>query len=65
MEEYPELRREPWNRQETPDIMTDEVRKAIGTLANGKAPGIDGIPKELLAAGGERGKNGYKTYVKI
>ena len=53
-EDYPELRREPWNMQDTPDIMAEEVKKALKTMANGKAPGIDGIPKELLEVGGER-----------
>ena len=53
-EDYPELGREPWNIQETPDILVEEVRKALKTLASGKAPGIDGVPKELLEAGGEK-----------
>ena len=35
---------------DTSEPSRDEVRKAIGNLKNGKAPGIDNIPAELLKA---------------
>lgn len=38
-----------------PDILQDEVRKAMSSLANGKAAGVDGIPIELLKAAGDEG----------
>ena len=33
-----------------PDV--DEVVKAIKQMANGKTPGVDGIPREVLKEGG-------------
>ncbi|XP_068203652.1 uncharacterized protein [Palaemon carinicauda] len=52
-EDYPELSGELWNIQETPDLLIEEVEKALGAMSSGKARGIDGLPKELLEAGGE------------
>jgi len=37
---------------ETAPITHDEVRRAINSLKNGKAAGIDGIQAELIEAGG-------------
>ena len=45
-----------------PDILQDEVRKAMSSLANGKAAGVDGISIELLKAEG-RGSEGYDNIV--
>ena len=50
--DYPELMTQEPNNDRTPHITTTEVNKAISLLATGKAPGIDGIPGELLKAGG-------------
>ncbi|XP_068240071.1 uncharacterized protein [Palaemon carinicauda] len=52
-EDYPELRGELWNIQETPDLLIEEVEKALRSMSGGKAPGIDGVPTELFEAGGE------------
>ncbi|XP_068229346.1 craniofacial development protein 2-like [Palaemon carinicauda] len=52
-DDYPELRGELWNIQEIPDILIEELKKAVGAMSSGKAPEINGIPKELLGADGE------------
>ena len=39
--------------EDEPTILESEVRWALGQLANGKAPGVDNIPIELLKAAGE------------
>ncbi len=44
---------ENWNTGETPNIMKSETEQNLKALANNKAPGVDGVPKELLEAGGE------------
>ena len=36
-----------------PEVLLDEIRKAIHKLKNDKAVGLDGIPAEALKAGGE------------
>ena len=41
--------------EKEPNILRDEVRKAIKLLSNGKAAGCDGIPIELLKAAEEEG----------
>jgi hypothetical protein len=38
-----------------PEILLDEVRQAISCLKNGKSPGIDDIPAELIKSAGESG----------
>ena len=36
-----------------PKILEQEVRSALSDVSNGKSPGCDGIPIELIKAGGE------------
>ena len=49
---YPELIAE--NREiSTANVIRSEVAKYIKLLPDGKAPGIDGLPGELLKAGGD------------
>ena len=38
-----------------PRILLDEIRCAMAALKNGKSPGADGIPAELLKGAGEVG----------
>ena len=41
--------------EDEPTILESEVRWALNKLANGKAPGVDNIPIELLKAVGDEG----------
>lgn len=34
-------------------ISREEIREAVGSLKNGKASGIDGVPSEVWKYGGE------------
>jgi hypothetical protein len=38
-----------------PDILLEEIDKAMFSLSNGKSAGPDGIPIELIKAAGEEG----------
>ena len=40
--------------EDVEDILLSEVEKAVKTLKDKKSPGIDGIPAEVIKAGGER-----------
>ncbi|XP_068201747.1 uncharacterized protein [Palaemon carinicauda] len=53
VEDYPELGGELWNIQETPNLLIEEVEKALKAMSSGKAPGIDEAPEEFLEAGEE------------
>ena len=39
--------------EEDDDILLEEVEKAVKDLKNNKASGVDGIPAEVMKAGGE------------
>ena len=41
------------NGEAIPDVMRGEIELYLNSLSNNKAPGVDGVPKELLVAGGE------------
>lgn len=43
------------NYNEEPNITAEEVRWALNSLSNGKAPGIDGLPIELIKGTGDKG----------
>ena len=40
--------------EEAEDVMLTEVEKAIASLKDKKSPGVDGIPAEVIKAGGEK-----------
>ena len=41
------------NEEEDPPILTSEVEEAIKSLKDGKSPGIDNVPAQLLKNGGQ------------
>ena len=49
------------HRDKEPSILKSEVRLAIATMSNGKSPGQDNIPGELLKEGGEQIVDYYTT----
>jgi len=53
LEEYPELQTNSPEILQTPAILLEEIEWGIKSLANEKSPGNDGIPGELLKAGGK------------
>ena len=53
LEEYPELQTNNPEVLQTPAILLEEIEWEIKSLANEKSPGNDGIPGELLKAGGK------------
>lgn len=47
-----DLPQHPYMRELDNPPTLDEVRGAVESMSNGKSPGIDGIPAEILKCGG-------------